>query len=154
MGRRTCRILGDQHVCQRLGCWREWNRHPFTSNRWVWNIFSAAQKHVSQWDPECSHFLSVGSEENGLRHFEIDSKNGDIRTTQLFSQRTEPFYTLKITARDAGAPSLEDTAVVHIQVPSMHHNLCVCVLWLFAVPAVHPFIISCSIRGRIAEATA
>ncbi|XP_014897498.1 protocadherin-16 [Poecilia latipinna] len=60
--------------------------------------------------------VTVGSEENGLRHFEIDSKNGDIRTTQLFSQRTEPFYTLKITARDGGAPSLEDTAVVHIQV--------------------------------------
>ncbi|XP_023190165.1 protocadherin-23 [Xiphophorus maculatus] len=60
--------------------------------------------------------VTVGSEENGLRHFEIDSKNGDIRTTQLFSQRTEPSYTLKITARDGGAPSLEDTAVVHIQV--------------------------------------
>ncbi|XP_047222516.1 protocadherin-23 [Girardinichthys multiradiatus] len=59
--------------------------------------------------------VTFGSEEDG-RHFEIDSQSGDIRTTQLFSESTKPFYTLRITARDGGAPSLEDTAVVHIQV--------------------------------------
>ncbi|MED6291640.1 hypothetical protein CHARACLAT_025623, partial [Characodon lateralis] len=58
--------------------------------------------------------VTFGSEEDG-RHFEIDSQSGDIRTTQLFSESTKPFYTLRITARDGGAPSLEDTAVVHIQ---------------------------------------
>ncbi|KAM4750324.1 protocadherin-23 isoform 2-T3 [Anableps anableps] len=60
--------------------------------------------------------VTVGSEEDGLRHFEIDHKSGDIRTTQLFSQSTEPLYTLRITAWDGGTPSLEDTAVIHIQV--------------------------------------
>ncbi|MEQ2272563.1 hypothetical protein XENORESO_000308, partial [Xenotaenia resolanae] len=59
--------------------------------------------------------VTFGSEEDG-RHFEIDSQSGDIRTTQLFSESTKPFYTLRITAKDGGAPSLEDTAVVHIQV--------------------------------------
>lgn len=78
--------------------------------------------------------LLVGSEEeDSLKHFEIDGKSGDIRTTQFFSQGTEPFYTLKITARDGGAPSLEDTAVVHIQVTSIHQGLDFW-LWLFSVP--------------------
>ncbi|XP_015246288.1 PREDICTED: protocadherin-23 [Cyprinodon variegatus] len=65
-----------------------------------------------------THTLVIlgSEEEDSLKHFEIDGKSGDIRTTQFFSQGTEPFYTLKITARDGGAPSLEDTAVVHIQV--------------------------------------
>ncbi|KAM9857018.1 protocadherin-23 [Aulostomus maculatus] len=56
-------------------------------------------------------------EEGNFGHFEIDSKSGDIRTTELFSQNAaEPYYTLRVTARDSGASSLEDTAVIHIQV--------------------------------------
>ncbi|KAG7237073.1 hypothetical protein INR49_032818 [Caranx melampygus] len=55
-------------------------------------------------------------EDDDLGHFEIDSKSGDIRTTELFSQDAELYYTLKVTARDSGVSPREDTAVVHVQV--------------------------------------
>ena len=60
----------------------------------------------------------VHSEDEGLGHFEIDDESGDIRTTELFVQGTKPFYTLKMRAKDSGAPPLEDSAVIHIQVRS------------------------------------
>ncbi|KAM6941752.1 protocadherin-23 [Lycodopsis pacificus] len=52
----------------------------------------------------------------GFGHFEIDSESGDIRTTELFTENSESFYTLKIMAKDSGVPPLEDTAVLHVQV--------------------------------------
>ncbi|TKS68438.1 Protocadherin-16 Protein dachsous -like protein 1 [Collichthys lucidus] len=61
-------------------------------------------------------FSLVGFEKEGLGHFEIDSETGDVRTTELFAQNTEPYYTLKISAKDSGATPLEETAVIHIQV--------------------------------------
>lgn len=60
-------------------------------------------------------------EDDDLGHFEIDSKNGEIRTTELFSQDAELYYTLKVTARDGGASPREDTAVVHVQVQCLLH---------------------------------
>uniref|UniRef100_A0A8C3A6Y3 Protocadherin-16 n=1 Tax=Cyclopterus lumpus TaxID=8103 RepID=A0A8C3A6Y3_CYCLU len=52
----------------------------------------------------------------GFGHFEIDSESGDIRTTELFTENSEPLYTLTVTAKDGGVPPLEDTAVIHVQV--------------------------------------
>uniref|UniRef100_A0A8C9XCR9 Protocadherin-16 n=1 Tax=Sander lucioperca TaxID=283035 RepID=A0A8C9XCR9_SANLU len=52
----------------------------------------------------------------------IDSESGDVRTTELFTQNTEPYYTLKVTAKDSGATPLEDTAVIHVQVHSSLSN--------------------------------
>lgn len=60
--------------------------------------------------------LSVGAEGQRLRHFEIDGKSGDIRTTSLFKQSAEAAYSLQVTARDGGSPPLEDTALIHVQV--------------------------------------
>ncbi|XP_041838939.1 protocadherin-23 [Melanotaenia boesemani] len=60
--------------------------------------------------------MTVGLEGEDLGHFEIDSKTGAIRTTQLFTQNPEPNYTLKIIAKDNGVTPHEDTAVVHVQV--------------------------------------
>ena len=67
--------------------------------------------------------LSVGLEAERRRHFEIDSESGDIRTTGLFTQNPEPFYTLRVKAKDSGASPLEDTAVIHVQVQSVLHFL-------------------------------
>ncbi|XP_040892286.1 protocadherin-23 [Toxotes jaculatrix] len=61
-------------------------------------------------------FSLVTDDDDDLGHFEIDSKSGDIRTTQLFTQNIEPYYTLKVTAKDSGAIPQEDTAVIHVQV--------------------------------------
>ncbi|KAI9525461.1 hypothetical protein NQZ68_006008 [Dissostichus eleginoides] len=60
--------------------------------------------------------VSADSEDEGFEHFEIDSESGDIRTTEFFTDNTKPYYTLRVSAKDSGASSLEDTAVVHIQV--------------------------------------
>ncbi|XP_075318484.1 protocadherin-23 [Odontesthes bonariensis] len=60
--------------------------------------------------------VTVGLEDDGLGYFEIDSKTGEIRTKQLFTKNAEPNYTLKVTAKDSGAPPQEDTAVVHVQI--------------------------------------
>ncbi|KAK5865746.1 hypothetical protein PBY51_019991 [Eleginops maclovinus] len=60
--------------------------------------------------------VSAESGEEGFEHFEIDSESGDIRTTEYFADKTEPYYTLRISAKDSGAPPLEETAVVHVQV--------------------------------------
>ncbi|XP_069545867.1 protocadherin-23 [Brachyistius frenatus] len=54
-----------------------------------------------------------------LGHFEIDSQSGDIRTTELFTLNTEPYYSLKITARDSGATPQEGTAVINVQVNAL-----------------------------------
>lgn len=77
--------------------------------------------HVSLIDPFLRittfyfiYFLNL--EDDILGHFEIDSKTGDIRTTELFTHNAEPYYTLKVTAKDNGATPQEDTAVVHVQV--------------------------------------
>lgn len=67
-------------------------------------------------------YLWVILGEEGFGHFEIDSESGDIRTTELFTQDTEAYYTLKIRARDSGNPSLEDTAVIHVQVQSFLYS--------------------------------
>lgn len=76
------------------------------------------------WVEEYHHlvFFSSDLEEEGLGHFEIDSESGDIRTTELFTQNSESYYTLKINARDSGATPLEDTAVIHVQVQSSKKN--------------------------------
>uniref|UniRef100_A0A8C9XET0 Protocadherin-16 n=1 Tax=Sander lucioperca TaxID=283035 RepID=A0A8C9XET0_SANLU len=58
--------------------------------------------------------FSLVTEDEGFGHFEIDSESGDVRTTELFTQNTEPYYTLKVTAKDSGATPLEDTAVIHV----------------------------------------
>ncbi|XP_061626478.1 protocadherin-23 isoform X1 [Phyllopteryx taeniolatus] len=60
--------------------------------------------------------LTVGAEGQRLRHFEIDGKSADIRTTSLFKRSVETIYILKVTARDGGSPPLENTALVHVQV--------------------------------------
>ncbi|XP_034544310.1 protocadherin-23 [Notolabrus celidotus] len=60
--------------------------------------------------------LIVGFEDEGAEHFEIGSESGDIRTTEVFTQGAETYYTLHITARDGGVPVLENTAIIHIQV--------------------------------------
>ena len=68
-----------------------------------------------------SVFVSAGLEEDGSGHFEIDSESGDVRITELFTQNTEPYHTLKIRAKDTGATPLEDTAVLHVQVQAFIH---------------------------------
>ncbi|XP_044045793.1 protocadherin-23 [Siniperca chuatsi] len=60
--------------------------------------------------------VTVDLEDESLGHFEIDSKSGDVRTTELFTQNAELYYTLKISAKDSGATPLEETAVIHVQV--------------------------------------
>ncbi|XP_029288257.1 LOW QUALITY PROTEIN: protocadherin-23 [Cottoperca gobio] len=55
-------------------------------------------------------------EDAGFGHFEVDSESGDIRTTEIFTQNAEPYYTLRVRAKDSGASPLEDTAVIHVQV--------------------------------------
>ncbi|XP_078119646.1 protocadherin-23 [Sander vitreus] len=60
--------------------------------------------------------FSLVTGDEGFGHFEIDSESGDVRTMELFTQNTEPYYTLKVTAKDSGATPLEDTAVIHVQV--------------------------------------
>ncbi|KAM6939461.1 protocadherin-23 [Xenentodon cancila] len=60
--------------------------------------------------------VTVGLEDDDVGHFEIDGKTGDVKTTHHFTHNAEPYYTLKITARDSGATPQEDTAVVHVQV--------------------------------------
>ncbi|XP_067441162.1 protocadherin-23 [Thunnus thynnus] len=60
--------------------------------------------------------VTVDLEDEAFRHFEIDGETGDIRTTELFNQNAERYYTLQVTARDGGATPLEDTAVIHVQV--------------------------------------
>uniref|UniRef100_A0A672IG76 Protocadherin-16 n=1 Tax=Salarias fasciatus TaxID=181472 RepID=A0A672IG76_SALFA len=78
-----------------------------------------ANKELSVQVRDQSVVLSpLGLEDDDLPHFEIDSKSGDITTTESFSQDAKPFYTLRITARDSGAAPQEDTAVVHLQVQS------------------------------------
>ncbi|XP_023149534.2 protocadherin-23 [Amphiprion ocellaris] len=73
---------------------------------------------------------SLVAEDDDLGHFEIDSESGDIRTTELFSQNAEPYYSLKITAKDSGASPQEETAVIHVQVHGLealygrsHHQI-------------------------------
>ncbi|XP_058496874.1 protocadherin-23 [Solea solea] len=63
--------------------------------------------------------ITTDFEHDGLGHFEIDSKNGEIRTTELFTQNAEPHYTFQITAKDGGDVPQEDTAVIHVQVHSL-----------------------------------
>ncbi|XP_070846605.1 protocadherin-23 [Chaetodon trifascialis] len=60
--------------------------------------------------------FSLVTEEEGVGHFEIDRESGDVRTTELFTQNADAYYALRISTRDRGAPPLEDTAVVHVQV--------------------------------------
>lgn len=116
----TCRIPGDEHVCQRCGCWREWNCNPFSGNRWVVNSGFVVWNLQNYGVSPCSSF-SVGLTDE---HFEIDSKTGDVRSTHLFIQTTETFYTLRITARDSGVTPQEETAVLHVQVwPVLHWKL-------------------------------
>ncbi|XP_054459735.1 protocadherin-23 [Anoplopoma fimbria] len=55
-------------------------------------------------------------QDEGFGHFEIDSESGDIRTTELFTENSETFYSLKVTAKDSGVPPREETAVIHVQV--------------------------------------
>lgn len=60
--------------------------------------------------------LSADFEYDGVGHFEIDSQSGQIRTTELFSQNAEVFYTLRVTAKDGGVVPQEENALVHVQV--------------------------------------
>uniref|UniRef100_A0AAV2LKE3 Cadherin domain-containing protein n=1 Tax=Knipowitschia caucasica TaxID=637954 RepID=A0AAV2LKE3_KNICA len=69
--------------------------------------------------------FSMDAEEAQSSHFDINSKSGDIRTTQIFSHSTQRRYTLRVTATDAGAVPLEESALIHVQVhgldPHSHH---------------------------------
>ncbi|KAM3623277.1 uncharacterized protein V6R79_009482 [Siganus canaliculatus] len=60
--------------------------------------------------------FSLVTEDGGFGHFDIDSESGDVRTTELFTRGAEPFYALRVTAKDGGATPLQETAVVRIQV--------------------------------------
>lgn len=60
--------------------------------------------------------MSSGSDGQG--HFEIDSQTGDLRTTELFNQDTQLYYTVRVAARDGGSPPLEEEAVLYVQVPT------------------------------------
>ena len=91
--------------------------------------------------PSCVS-LSVDLEDEGFGHFEIDSETGDIKTTEIFTQNTEPFYTLRVTARDGGAAPREDTAVVHVQVQTSLH---VILLLLDYNYIIYHFVSYCSI---------
>lgn len=69
--------------------------------------------------PGLTEFLfkrSIRVESNGQGHFQIDRQSGDIRTTELFNQDTQLYYTLKVGARDGGSPPREEQAVVYVQV--------------------------------------
>lgn len=68
-------------------------------------------------------FVSADLQDEGFGHFEIDSESGDIRTTELFTENTGVYYTLKVTANDDGATPLEDTALIHVQVQSSLHSI-------------------------------
>lgn len=70
-----------------------------------------------------AEFLCCVAEEAGPSHFAIDGETGDISTTEHFAQNSRSFYTLRICARDGGAPPLEDIAVVHVQVFSLPSSL-------------------------------
>lgn len=70
----------------------------------------------------CSHLFLSAFEDDDLEHFEIDSETGDITTTELFNQDAKAYYTLKVTARDSGVISQEDTAVIHVQVLQLGHT--------------------------------
>ncbi|XP_067297751.1 protocadherin-23 [Pseudorasbora parva] len=54
--------------------------------------------------------------DNQLGHFSIDSRNGDVKVTPLFSSKPQMRYTLRVVATDNGLFPLEETSVVHIQV--------------------------------------
>ncbi|XP_053711047.1 protocadherin-23 isoform X2 [Synchiropus splendidus] len=60
--------------------------------------------------------IATDDMEETLGHFEIDSRTGDIRNTELFSHEVQQFYTLKVIACDKGSPSLQEVATIHIQV--------------------------------------
>lgn len=125
MGECTCRLFGDKHVCQGSGHRRQWNSFSFAGNRWAWDTCSKRFQHLLMSSGAsllfvCLFVFSAGSEDDA-GHFEIDIKTGDIRTTQLFTHNAEPYYTLKITAKDSGIPPQEDTAVVHVQVQYVLH---------------------------------
>ncbi|KAK2817251.1 hypothetical protein Q5P01_025442 [Channa striata] len=60
--------------------------------------------------------FSLLTEDDDLGRFEVDSVSGDVRTTELFTWDAQPYYTLRVTARDSGAAPQEDTAVIRVQV--------------------------------------
>ncbi|KAK7878165.1 hypothetical protein WMY93_031211 [Mugilogobius chulae] len=67
---------------------------------------------------------TVDAEVQRPASFEIDSRSGDIRTTQFFSHSTQRHYTLRVTARDRGAVPLEESALIHVQVHGLDpHSL-------------------------------
>ncbi|XP_040001752.1 protocadherin-23 [Xiphias gladius] len=82
-----------------------------STGSWVTNIFA---KDLDAGENGTVTFSLVTDDDLG--HFEIDSKTGDIRTTELFAYNAEPYYTLKVTAKDSGAIPQEDNAVIHAQV--------------------------------------
>ncbi|XP_055081161.1 protocadherin-23 [Periophthalmus magnuspinnatus] len=59
---------------------------------------------------------TVDEDAQGPPHFEVDSRSGDIRTTQVFSHSPKTHYTLRVTARDRGAVPLEEWTLIHVQV--------------------------------------
>uniref|UniRef100_A0A8C3A9J7 Protocadherin-16 n=1 Tax=Cyclopterus lumpus TaxID=8103 RepID=A0A8C3A9J7_CYCLU len=54
----------------------------------------------------------------------LSMATGELRCTHhLFTENSEPLYTLTVTAKDGGVPPLEDTAVIHVQVQLSLHFL-------------------------------
>uniref|UniRef100_H2ZZL6 Protocadherin-16 n=1 Tax=Latimeria chalumnae TaxID=7897 RepID=H2ZZL6_LATCH len=56
------------------------------------------------------------SSEDGLGHFKIDSKTGDLKTNVILSYRLNSHYRLMVTASDQGKTPLHRTVMVNIQV--------------------------------------
>ncbi|XP_058887587.1 protocadherin-23 isoform X1 [Acipenser ruthenus] len=54
--------------------------------------------------------------DDGLGHFEIDSKTGEMKTTERLLQSSRSRYRLTVTAMDKGPSPLEASAVVHVQI--------------------------------------
>ncbi|CAL8331130.1 unnamed protein product [Lota lota] len=63
---------------------------------------------------------------DGLGVFEIDTQSGDIILKAASLQPIETHYTLEVIAKDGGLNSLEEVAIVHVQVGHLHACVCVC----------------------------
>ncbi|XP_043918358.1 protocadherin-23 [Protopterus annectens] len=60
-------------------------------------------------------FYSISSE-NGFNPFKIDSKTGELCTTEILVYSQTPTYKLTVSAHDQGKPALQSTAIINIQV--------------------------------------
>lgn len=89
-----------------------------TGHNSVYHISAVGEFLRINWVP---FLLSINLENDWQGHFEIDGESGDIRTTEMFNLYAQPYYTLKIGARDGGSPPLEEEAIIYVQVQSYTH---------------------------------